>query len=98
LYSKGGTTGIAKCVDVDYKFSIWVHLALLKIKRDLVNAEYLEAMLNSEFCKLQPRNLTRGIANKDLVLGQRKGIRIMLPPVELRYVKSKVNLRNKFKN
>jgi type I restriction enzyme S subunit len=54
------------------------------------NAEYLEAMLNSELCKLQARNLTRGIANKDLVLGQMKGIRIMLPPVELQLEFAKV--------
>jgi type I restriction enzyme, S subunit len=83
LYSKGGTTGIAKRVDVDYEFSIWVHLALLKIKRDIINAEYLEVMLNSEFCKFQARNLTRGIANRDLVLGQMKQIKILLPPISL---------------
>ena len=79
LYSKGGTTGIAKRVDIDYEFSIWVHLALLKIRRDIVNAEYVEAMLNSDFCKLQAKNLTRGIANRDLVLGQMKQIKILLP-------------------
>lgn len=83
LYSKGGTTGIAKRIDVDYEFSIWVHLALLKIKNDIVNAEYVEAMLNSEFCSSQARSLTRGIANRDLVLGQMKQIKIMLPPLSL---------------
>ena len=32
IYTKGGTTGIAKVIDVDFEFGIWVHLALLKVK------------------------------------------------------------------
>jgi type I restriction enzyme S subunit len=28
IYTKGGTTGIAKVNDLDFDFSVWVHLAL----------------------------------------------------------------------
>ena len=29
LYTKGGTTGIARAVDLDYPFQVWVHIAVL---------------------------------------------------------------------
>lgn len=31
LYSKGGTTGIAKLIDIDEEFANWVHVAVLKV-------------------------------------------------------------------
>jgi len=42
LYIKGGTTGIAAAVDFDRAVAIWVHVALLKLKRDMVAPEWLE--------------------------------------------------------
>jgi len=47
LYTKGGTTGIAKEIDVDFEFSIWVHLALLKIKKEYYQSYILG--INSKF-------------------------------------------------
>lgn len=83
LYSKGGTTGFAKRVDVDFEFSIWVHLALLKFSKEIINPIFLETCLNSNYCKVQAKINTRGIANKDLVLGRMAGIKIILPPLPL---------------
>jgi type I restriction enzyme S subunit len=34
LYTKGGTTGIAKVNDLDFEFSVWVHLAVLRIEKE----------------------------------------------------------------
>ena len=79
LYTKGGTTGIAKIVDVDFEFSIWVHLALLKVKNDVIDSKYLELFLNSYLGKKQAKLHTYGIANKDLVLGRMKQILVNLP-------------------
>lgn len=83
LYSKGGSTGMAKFIDLDYEFSIWVHLALLKINHSLIDGSFLEAMLNSPHCYRQSQNLTGGIANRDLVLKNMKEILIYLPPLPL---------------
>ncbi len=83
LYSKGGTTGFAKRVDVDFDFSIWVHLALLKFPKEIINPIFLETCLNSNYCKVQAKINTRGIANKDLVLGRMATIKIILPPLPL---------------
>lgn len=89
LYSKGGTTGFAKYIDIDLEFSNWVHLAVLKFDREKINGRFLESMLNSPYCYRQSQLLTRGIANRDLVLGQMGKIKILYPPIEL---------QNKFSN
>ena len=82
LYSKGGTTGIAKYVNVNRKFANWVHVAVLKFGPQL-NGVYFEHMLNSDYCYRQSQYLTKGIANKDLVLSSIAKIKIVVPPIEI---------------
>ena len=83
LYTKGGTTGYAKYIDRDFEFMNWVHIAVLKYKRELLNGIFLENMLNSNYCYNQSQLYTRGIANRDLVLGQMSKISLFLPPLNL---------------
>ncbi|RPI80727.1 MAG: restriction endonuclease subunit S, partial [Nitrosopumilales archaeon] len=83
LYSKGGTTGIAKRVNIKIDFGYWVHLALLKFPKDVLNPIFFENCLNSPYCKVQAKRYTRGIANRDLVLSQMAKIKIPLPPLVL---------------
>ena len=83
LYTKGGTTGFAKRIEIDFEFSIWVHLALLKFPKELLNDVFLEACLNSNYCKVQAKRYTRGIANRDLVLSQIAKIKMIVPPIEI---------------
>ena len=83
MYTKGGTTGFAKRIEIDFEFSIWVHLALLKFPKELLNDVFLEACLNSNYCKVQAKRYTRGIANRDLVLSQIAKIKIIVPPIEI---------------
>ena len=82
LYSKGGTTGIAKLIDVDIEFANWVHLAVLKFDETL-NGVFFESMLNSDYCYKQSQRLTKGIANRDLVLSAMAKIKMIKPPIEL---------------
>jgi type I restriction enzyme S subunit len=82
LYTKVGTTGIAKAVDVDREFSIFVSVALLKLKHEMITPEYLERVLNSPFCRVQAEDLTQGMANRNLVLKDLKRIELPLPPIE----------------
>ena len=81
LYSKGGTTGIAKLIDVDIEFANWVHLAVLKFD-DTLNGVFFEYMLNSDYCYEQSQRLTKGIANRDLVLSAMAQIKMYKPPIE----------------
>ena len=82
LYSKGGTTGIAKLIDVDIDFANWVHVAVLKFDTSL-NGIFFENMLNSDYCYAQSQRLTKGIANRDLVLSAMAKIRLYKPPLAL---------------
>jgi type I restriction enzyme, S subunit len=81
LYTKGGTTGFAKYIDIETKFINWVHLAVLKYDKSIINGIFLTEMLNSPFCYAQAQRYTRGIANRDLVLGQMKKIKVLIPPL-----------------
>lgn len=83
LYTKGGTTGLAKVIDFDREIAVWVHIALLKPNNQLVNPLWLENMLNSNFCYSQSQELTHGIANHDLGLTRMIKIKLYLPPLSL---------------
>lgn len=80
LYTKGGTTGIARVVDLVSPFQIWVHVAVLKVRREKVAPGYLAFALNSPRSYEQAQLFTRGATNQDLGLGRMKGIVFALPP------------------
>lgn len=79
LYTKVGTTGIAKIVDTDREFSLFVSVALLKPKHEIIFNKYLEHFLNSKFGRDQARKRTRGMANKNLVIKDISEITISYP-------------------
>lgn len=83
LYSKGGTTGIAKLIDIDDEFANWVHVAVLKFDKEKLNGVFFENMLNSAYCYEQSQRLTKGIANRDLVLSAMAQIKMYRPSMEL---------------
>lgn len=80
LYTKGGTTGIARVVDLDFRFQVWVHVAVLKLQRKRILPEYLALVLNSPKCYEQSQLFTRGATNQDLGLNRMKNIVLPLPP------------------
>ena len=79
LYTKGGTTGVARVVDLDFDFQVWVHVAVLKCRTDLVVPAYLSLALNSGRCYEQAQLETRGATNQDLGLSRMKRIELPLP-------------------
>ncbi|MEX3967940.1 restriction endonuclease subunit S [Paraburkholderia sp. EG286B] len=81
LYTKGGTTGVAKAVDIDLPFQVWVHIAVLKLRLDLVMPQYLAYALNSSGCYAQSQLFTRGATNKDLGLTRMKNIYLPIRPL-----------------
>lgn len=82
LYSKGGTTGIAKLIETDRRFANWVHVAVLKFGKQL-NGKFFECMLNMDYCYQQSQRLTKGIANRDFVLSAIAQVKIFVPPIGL---------------
>ncbi len=83
LYTKGGTTGLAAMVDFDDEIAVWVHIAVLKLQRNLVDPLWLENMLNSDYCYQQSQELTFGIVNRDLGLKRMPMIKLYLPPLSV---------------
>ena len=81
LLTKIGTTGIAKVIDVNVEFSIFVSLALLKIFNENIFNRYLEYTINSPFVKKQSKENTQGVGNKNLVLKCIKSFIIPVPPL-----------------
>ena len=81
IYTKGGTTGIAKLNDLDMEFSVWVHLAVLRIDKEWILPRYVEVALNSTHCYEQSQKYTRGTSNFDLGLTRMVKITVPLPPL-----------------
>jgi len=82
LLTKVGTTGIAKVVDVDREFSIFVSIALLKLDKTRLNSKFTEYMLNSPKLKQYSSDGTRGVGNKNLVLKFIKEFPMPVPPLD----------------
>jgi len=81
LYTKGGTTGIARVNTETREFNVWVHVAVLKL---LSNIEpfYLQHALNAPHCYRQSQNYTHGVGNQDLGLTRMIWISIPLPSID----------------
>jgi type I restriction enzyme M protein len=83
LYSKNGTIGVAKLVDWDWEFSIFVSLALIKPKHELVIPRFLEYLLNSKAAYSQAAARSKSGTVTNLHLVDIKTIQIPLPPLEV---------------
>ena len=79
LYSKNGTIGIAKVVDWEGDFSIFVSLALIKPRRELVDSRYLECFLNTDTAYTQATSRSKSGTVTNLHLVDIKTIQIPLP-------------------
>ena len=80
LYTKGGTTGIARVNTYTEEFNVWVHVAVLKLV-DFVHRFYIQHTLNSPLCYAQAQKLTHGVGNQDLGLTRMIHIILALPPL-----------------
>lgn len=80
LYTKGGTTGIARTVDIEDKFQVWVHVAVLKILKDKAVPDFIAYSLNGTSCYAQSQLYTQGATNNDLGLTRLIKIWLALPP------------------
>jgi type I restriction enzyme S subunit len=78
LYTKGGTTGIARVNTYDIDFNVWVHVAVLKLATS-IESFYIQHALNSPFCYAQSQRFTHGVGNQDLGLTRMVNIALPLP-------------------
>jgi type I restriction enzyme S subunit len=83
LVSKDGTIGVPCPIETDREFSIFVSVALLKTKSELVDYIFLTKQLETDWVQAQIRARTKGIAIRHLHLDDFKKLRILLPPLDL---------------
>jgi type I restriction enzyme S subunit len=80
LYTKGGTTGIARVNTYSMPFSVWVHVAVLKLIPS-IRPFFLQHVLNSPSCYSQAQKHTHGVGNQDLGLTRMVKITLPVPPL-----------------
>ena len=81
LLSKCGTIGRVKEVDVDFPFSIFVGLALLKPHRGVFSSKFAEFWLNCPYVKAQFDENSPGSTRRTLTLKGIKPVVIPIPPI-----------------
>lgn len=88
LVSKDGTLGVARVIDTDIEFSIFVSIALLKPVRELILPDYLRSYFDSGHFKSMLAGKTSGSALKHIHLVDFRSTQVPLPPldVQVRFV------------
>lgn len=82
LYSKDGTLGIPCVVDTDREFSFFVSVAIIKLKRDLVDPHFVAHAMTSPFVMHQVERLGAGAGLKHMVLKSIRALEIPCPPLQ----------------
>lgn len=80
LLSKNGTIGIPKRVTWDWEFSIFVSLALIKVKKSKIDGEFLEQFFKSNFVKNQISQRSKQGTVTNLHLEEIREFLIPIPP------------------
>lgn len=81
LLTKSGSLGdVAVIPELDFEFSIFESLALLKPRRDLVDSNYLYQYIRSPDAARHFHGITTGLAVKHLHLGDLRKLKVFLPP------------------
>lgn len=82
LLSKNGTIGIPKIVSWDWEFSVFVSLALLKLKAKRVSPQFLYQFLKSDYLDEQIRRRSKQGTVTNLHLEEIREFLIPLPPTK----------------
>lgn len=81
LISKSGSIGTVVAVDVDYEFSMFESLALIKYDQELLNQDYCKYALQNACYHLSEDSI-RGVAVKHLPIADIKSLLFPLPPLK----------------
>ena len=82
LITKVGTTGVPVIVDVDFEFSLFVSVALLRFDEIRFYNKYLKYVVESRFIQNIIDENTKGMANKNWVIKKIAETPIPVPPLE----------------
>ena len=85
LVSKDGTIGIPCPVETSAAFSIFVSVALLKPKHDVIDQSFLTTQFRSDWIQHQIRASSKGIAVRHLHLEDFKRLLLIVPPLRMQH-------------
>ena len=83
LYTRVGSFGEAAVVNLDFEFSVFVSLTLIKPKIDIIDSRFLMWYLNSPTVRDFASNNTSGIGVQNLNVGVVREYKIPLPPLPI---------------
>ncbi|HHF3126168.1 TPA: restriction endonuclease subunit S [Vibrio alginolyticus] len=81
LMGKAASTGKIARVKVDFPFSIWSPLALIKINPKIASPKFVEYALKSESSQIQIDHLCTSNTQKNISMDDIPKIRLCLPPI-----------------
>jgi type I restriction enzyme, S subunit len=81
LLSKNGTIGLTKVIDWDWEFSVFVSLALIKIRKEKLDIYYLDQFFKSGFIFDQLKKRAKQGTVTNLHLEEIRELIIPLPPL-----------------
>ncbi len=81
LLTKSGSLGMVALVDVDFEFSLFESVALIKVNQKLIDPIFLREYLNLKEIKSFYSQRTKGIGVKHLHLVDIKSLPVLLPPI-----------------
>lgn len=82
LITKVGTTGVPVIVDVDFEFSLFVSVALLRFNQEKFDNRFLKYVVQSSYVQNIIDENTKGMANKNWVIKKIAETPIPIPPLE----------------
>ncbi len=82
LCKSGATTGKLARVDVDFEFSVWSPLALVRAKRSLILPRFLEMALRSEYVQKQIRRTWSAGTQPNISMGDLEQLFVVAPETE----------------
>ena len=82
LVSKDGTLGVARVVEREGEFSIFVSIALLKPRSEVLLPQYLRSYFDSGHFKSVLASKTSGSALKHIHLVDFRAMQVPVPPIE----------------
>jgi len=82
LMGKAASVGKIARVKVDFEFSIWSPLALLKAKTDLITSEFLEYYLKSEYSQAEIILLSSFNTQRNISMADIPKLNIVLPRID----------------
>ena len=83
LYTKDGTLGIPYVVDVDFEFSFFVSVALIKLRREIADPHFIAQALEIPSVLDQVARMGAGMGLKHMVLKSIRALEVPVPPLPI---------------